>query len=95
MPVRVHAQCDRRVAMAELPTHVRDRLASREEQRRERVAHLMGSTATEARRIKEAIERCADVRFVEGGAGDRRKHPLGTGTADLEPGGALPTTPQT
>ena len=70
-PVRVHAQCDRRVAMAELPTHVRDRLAGREEQRRERVAHLMGSPATEARGIKEAIERFAYVRFVEGGAGDR------------------------
>jgi len=44
--------------------------------------------------VEDAIERLADVRFVERRSGDRRKHPLGKRTADREPGGALLASPQ-
>jgi hypothetical protein len=56
--------------MPELVADVRDRRTFLQQQRRERVPHLMRATTMHARAIEDAVERLPHVRFVECRSGD-------------------------
>jgi hypothetical protein len=71
--------------MAELSRDVQDRHASGQQQRRERVAHLVRPAPMEAGSIQDAVERFAYVRPVERRARDRREDPLGNGCPNASP----------
>jgi hypothetical protein len=63
----IHAERDRRIAVAELRGRVGDPHAVLEQQRRKRVAHLMRASPIQSGRIEDAIQRLPHVRLVECG----------------------------
>ena len=68
-PPRIHTQRNRRVLVPHLTAHVRYRLACVDEERAERVTHLMWTALVQPGLGEDLIERFADVRLVEGRAG--------------------------
>ena len=62
--MRVDAQGNRGVAVPQLATHVGDRRALLQQQRGERVPHLMRAATVEASGIKDAIEGLSHIRFI-------------------------------
>jgi hypothetical protein len=92
--MRVHAEGNRRVPVAELPTHVGDRRAVVKEQACERVPHLVRTTTVEAGSIQNPVERLADVRLIERGTSDGGEHPFREQLPMLQPRSALLAPPQ-
>ena len=75
----VHPERDGCVLVPELPTCIRDGRPVLQQLRGERVTHLMRAATVQAGSVQHAVERLSDVGFVEGGAADGRKDPLGLG----------------
>jgi hypothetical protein len=65
-----------------------------EQQRRERVPHLVWTAAMETRGVQHAVERLSHVRFVERRAGGGYEYPFGQRLTATEPFRALSSTPQ-
>jgi hypothetical protein len=92
--MRVDVQRDRRIAMAELSRDVQDRHAIGQQQRRERVAHLVRPAPMEAGCIQDAVERFC-VRSTRRAPGPR---PTGRPTRERlperQPVRTLPPAPE-
>ena len=91
--MRVDTQRDRRVSVAELPAHIRNRRPVLQQQRCEGVPHLVWTAAMETRGVQHAVERLAHVRFVERRAGGGYEYPFGQRLTATEPFRALSATP--
>ncbi|OFW29371.1 MAG: hypothetical protein A3G76_05670 [Acidobacteria bacterium RIFCSPLOWO2_12_FULL_65_11] len=92
--MRVDAQGDRRILVAELPAHIRDGDAGLQQQRGERVPHLMRPSPMQLRLVEELIEHLPSIRPVKGRTDDRGEHPRRQGLTEREPSGPLLTPPQ-
>src|SRR4051812_26054724 len=82
-PVRVDAQRNRRVLVAELLRDVGDGRSPLQQQRGKRVSQLVRAATMQARPVQQAIERLADIRLRGTFPGDRSLTPYTLELADV------------